>query len=293
MIGSVPRSRHALFIVPSAAALLLSAGVFVPQTAIRAVVVFPIALLLPGYAILLLVFGPNRRLDWAPALSLSALLSLAFYALAGLLLNAASIAFSTESVVVVVDVLVAGALTVGLLRSRQPQGSTIHDAWLPAEPPSPVEGERGINGKRMLALTALTGVLASAALAVALRLEPKPAPPPYAQLYLTGVWSHRSTPVAARSGATLHVTLGVTNRTHATQVYRVEPEVNERIAWSGRAVTLAPGATWTGSVDGRMPSGGGLHELIITVTREPQVTSVGSLTLWLQAVAPSSTKPAP
>ena len=256
-------------------------SVLIPQTYLRAAIVFPIALLLPGYAILLLAFGPHKRLDWVPALSLSALLSMAFYPLAGLLLAAASIAPSTQSMVVAVDVLVAVALAVSFLRSRRRRASVWSTSWVPAEPPH-AEQQRGLDGKRMLVLVAATLALGGLGLGVARHFEPKPVPQPYTAFYLTGAWSHPPTPVAARAGTPVNPLFSVTNRTHRPQTYKITPAVDGSIAWPSRTVTLSPGATWTGPLQGAMPAGLGLHELIVKLTMQPQGTAVGSLTLWLQ-----------
>lgn len=271
-------------IVLSAAVVGLSIGVLIPQSIIRAALVAPIALLLPGYAILLLAFGPHRRVDWVPALSLSLVLTTAFYPLAGLLLYAASIALSTRSLVAAVDLLVAGTLVVTFLRSRRHQEPTKQDSWLPAKPPRALETHRGLDGKRMLALTMFTLVLAGLGLGVALRYAPKSTSSPFTQFYLTGPLSHSSTPLVAKTGAQLRVTLGVTNRTQLPQVYRIEPRVDGTIAWQGLTVTLRPGVTWTGAAEGKMPGGGGLHHLIITIDTEPQATPIGALSLWVQSM---------
>jgi uncharacterized membrane protein len=277
--------RRSSFLVPAAAALVLSVGVLIPQTYVRAAIVFPVALLLPGYAILVLAFGPNRRLDWVPSLSLSALLSMAFYPLAGLILAAASIALSTKSIVGAVDVLVAAALAVSFLRSRPRTEPPNRATWLPAEPPHS-EPVRGINGKRMLILTAAALVLAGLGLVVALHFEPKAASPPYSAFYLTGAWSHLSAPVAATGGTPLRLLVGVTNRTNRLQTYQIEPQVDGAIAWPTRSVTLLPGDTWSGPILGKMPRDRGLHELIVTLTMEPQAAPVGTLTIWLRSTLP-------
>lgn len=279
------RLRPGSFVVPGVAALVLSASVLIPLTSIRAAVVFPVALLLPGYAILLLAFGSNRRLDPIPALALSTLLSMAFYPLASLGLAAASIALSTRNIVGAVDALVAATLLVSFLRGRRLRGLPRPASWLPAEPPHR-ESERGMDAKRMVVLTAAAVVLAGLAVGLVLHVESKPASLPYTQFYLTGAQSHSSTPPTASGGAPLSLPVGVTNHTHRLQTYRIEPEVDGRSAWPARSVTLPPGGTWTGRVRGRMPADHGLHELIITLTREPQSTPVGSLTVWLRSGLP-------
>jgi uncharacterized membrane protein len=278
------RTRPLQLLVPAVAACALSLAVLVPEIYLRAAVAFPIALLLPGYALLLLAFGPNRRLDWLPALSLSALLSMAFYPLAGLLLAAVSIASSTRSAVSAVDVVVAVALVTCALRTRR-QAPGLDNSWLPAEPPRD-ERTRGIGGRRMLVLVAMTLALAGLGLGAAWRVEPRAMEQPYTAFYLSGAWSHVSTPVAARGRAPLSVVLGVTNHTHRRQSYTIAPTIDRSIAGPTRLVTLLPGATWTGPVRGPKPGDRGLHELVVTLTMSPQGTPVGTLTLWIRTALP-------
>jgi uncharacterized membrane protein len=283
-LAASSRSVRDRFFVPVLAACVLSVCVLVPQTYARAAIVFPIALLLPGYVIVLSVFGPTRHFDWVPTLSLAALLSMAFYPLAGLLLTAVSIAPSTESVVGTVDVLVAATFVVSALRSLQ--GPTRHRApWLPAEPPHD-EPTRGMDSWRVLVLTVTALALAGSGLAAAHALEPRPTTQPYTAVYLAGPQSHQPTPVVAASGAPLRVVVGVTNHTQRPQTYRLAPTVDGTGAWPVRTVTLLPGATWSGPLSGTVPTGRGLHELVVKFTMEPRGTAVGALTLWIRTTSP-------
>lgn len=277
--------RPSTLLVPAAAAMLVSVGVLIPQTFVRAAIVFPIALLLPGYAILLLAFGQRRRLGWVPALSLSALLSMAFYPLAGLLLYAASIAPSTMSIVGAVDALVAAALAVSLVRNGRGTGPLDHATWSPTQPPVD-EPEQGLDGKRMTILVAVALVLAGLGLVAAPHFEPKASALPYTAFYFTGALSRVSAPVTANGGNPLDVPVAVTNRTRGFQTYQIEPQVDGSIVWPIRTMTLPPGGTWSGSVQGWMPKVIGLHELIIALNMESQGTPVGTLTLWLRSTSP-------
>jgi uncharacterized membrane protein len=283
-VAASSRSVWDRFFVPVLAACVLSVCVLVPQTYARAAIVFPIALLLPGYVIVLAAFGPARRFDWVPTLCLAGLLSMAFYPLAGLLLAAVSIAPSTQSVVGAVDVLVAATFVVSAIRSLR--AAPRHRApWLPAEPPHNAPAH-GMEARRMLVLTVAALTLAGIGLAAARALEPRPATQPYTAIYLAGPQSHQPTPVVAAAGAPLRVVVGVTNHTGRRQTYRLAPTVDGTGAWPVRTVSLPPGARWTGPLGGTAPAGHGLHELVVKFTTEPRGTAVGSLTLWVRTTSP-------
>lgn len=280
------RRRADQLLLPAIAAFALPACTLIPQTYVRAAIVFPVALVLPGYAILLLAFGTDRRLDWVPGLSLCALLSMAFHPLAGLLLAAVSVAPSVQSVVGAVDALVLAALGVSILRIRRRREPARAPRWVPASPPRN-EGEQGMSGRRMLVAVAVAIALAGLGLGWARHFEPRPVATPYTAFYLTGAWSHVSAAPAIRGGARLSVVVGVTNRTHRLQSYRLTPQVDGSLSWPTRTVTLLPGATWTGPVRGPMPGDPGLHELVVRLTMTPQDTPVGGLTIWARTKLPS------
>lgn len=267
--------------VLAVAALVMSLAVLIPQTIVRAAIVLPLALLLPGFAILLLAFGVNRRFDWVPALALSALLSCAYYPLAGLLLAATSVAPSALSAIGAVDVLVAVVILVAYAGPKR-QDSTSRFYWLPAEPPHDSQPGMGVGARGMVALTVGTLILAGVALGVAVHLEPKATPAPFTQFFLAGSSSHLSGPVRAPSGATVDVSLGVTNGTRRWQAYEIQPTVDGRVNWPVRTIVVPPAGTWTGSVHGTMPTMPGLHELILTLRRKPQAEAFESLTMWLR-----------
>lgn len=285
------RARTVSYLAMSVAALALSLGVLVPQTLVRASIVFPVAILLPGYALLLLAFGSDRRIDWLPALSMSALLSMAFYPLAGLLLAALSIAPSTLSAAGAVDVLVASVLTIRLLHDGLRSRLVHHPSWLPGEPPKSSTAKIGLSPLRVFILTSLTLILAAIALGVAVHLEPKAVATPFSQFYLTGSWSHVTAPVSTRPGGPLNVSLGITNNTHNTQTYRIEARIDGKTSWPAETVRLPDRAEWAGLLGGEMPREAGLHELIITLQRGDR--PVGTLTLWLENVGSVGSKSSP
>ena len=285
-------------LTPALAAGALSGALLVPDTSVRAAIVLPIALLLPGYALLLLAFGPGRRFDWVPGLALSALLSMAFLPLAGLALAAATVPPSTRSAAGAIDAVVVVALVASLARAWRRRGAHPDEAWLPAAPPADAGGVRGLGGRGATALVACALALAGLGLAVAPRFEPqarhrrptrpspsaarsRPAarPPPPRCRPCRPPSARRRSPAAPAPRSTLQV--AVANHTLRRVTYRLTPLVDGG-AWAARTVMLAPGAVWHAGLAGRMPGGDGLHELVITLSEQPGGRAVGDLTLWLQ-----------
>ena len=276
---SLPMSR-----VLMAGAVILSAGVFIPNLPLRAVVTLPLALFLPGQAILLIAFGPGRRLDWVPALSLGVLLSMAFYPLAGLLLYAASVSPSALSVIASVDVLIVVAASMNQFRSRRQRGGGESVKWMPAPPP--VQTGSGRSDLRIGALVIGTVVVGGLALGLALHFAPKAFTTPYTEFYFAQSSRRGAQPVSQAAGTPLWVDVTVRNETGRRQVYEIEPRVDATSDWKMRLVALSPGAKWTGALRGEMPTRPGLHQLSIVLSSKTESERIGTLTCWLQSVQP-------
>src|SRR5262245_2804142 len=70
---------------------LMNLGVLEPLPALRAMITLPLALLVPGYAVMMAVFGHRPRRDTLPTLAFIVLLSMVTYPLVALTLYAAAI----------------------------------------------------------------------------------------------------------------------------------------------------------------------------------------------------------
>jgi uncharacterized membrane protein len=307
--GARLRGREPLAAV-AGGAIVLALATVLPQPA-RALVGFPVALLLPGYALLLASFGEARERDGAMTAALSAILSIALYPLVALLLFILSIRLSTTSVLVSTEVLtlvlavvaalrlrsrptvaeapaaraeVRGTVLVGvlggipLLRLRAARAA---DA-LPV-PSSRLPGSSVWRGARGGAL--FVGLVAAACGVVALGLHVFPGAPPdsFTQLYLTRAAHDSGKPLVGLRGHTVQVRVTVANHSSTGATYRLAPSVRGSRTWHARTITVAAQGTWSGSVKGAVPAGGCLHRLLIDL-REGG-SSVGSLTLWLQSSA--------
>jgi len=306
------RSAHPRVVL--AATAVMSLGVVAPVPLARALLVLPVALLAPGYALLMALFGDARRtgLDLVPLLALSILLSLACYPLLALLLHLAALPIATGTVVGATDAAIMLLLAGSSWRSPRhrpgmaPLDVATGGAW---------EELRG--GLRF----ALVVVAAGLILAVTLRLLPTPASVPYTMFYLTGRSAYLTGPVGARghrsvglgpgercaararaahlaaraaaTGAigTVDLSIGVTNGSAWRRSYRVAPLLDGVPCWPNQTLSLGPDASWSGHVGGAVPADGALHRLTITL-RQPngngqdRAGSVGPLVVWVRGAHP-------
>jgi membrane-associated protease RseP (regulator of RpoE activity) len=201
--------------------------------------------------------------------------SIAFYALASLLLYGASVPLTRISIALSVDVFVVAAVIVLLLRfggDRVVAGDgVIVPSWR--------------DGTRVAAFMALSVLLVAATVA-ARRGFSAPPPAPFTQFAFAGRWQHLS--AAPRIGASrrLRVALEVTNQTNRLQRYRIVPTVTGR-RWSRRDVTLAPGQRWLGSIAGVIARRPCSQRLTVALETVPDGRRVTQLALELRR--PSST----
>ena len=280
-----------------AATAVMSLGVVVPVPPLRALLVVPVALLAPGYALLMALFGDARRtgLDPVPLLALSILLSLACYPLLALLLHLAALPMATGTVVGATDTTIMLLLAGASWRSAQHSPAMLAPrvgAPPDVAPGSAWEGLRG--GLRFALVVGAAGLI----LAATLRLLPAPSSAPYTMFYLAGRSAYLAGPVgargyrsvgpgsgercvararaahgAARTTATgavgaVDLSIGVTNGSAWRRSYRITPLLDGVPCWPNQTLSLGPGASWSGHVSGVVPADGALHRLTITL-RQP------------------------
>ena len=190
---------------------------------------FPLALTVPGYGLVLLALGRARTLDRVPLVALSVIVSIAFYALAGVLLSATSIAISTRNTVIAVDYVTILYIIGSVLRRTPAAG--VANGWMPSEPPAPEAWTGRAAGARLLVIAVAALAIAGVAVGLALHFEPKVAAPPYTQFYLTGSWSQLSSPIRVVGGATLTVPVAVTNQSSESRDYLIARDMDGRAAW--------------------------------------------------------------
>jgi len=256
--GEAAYIRPARVLCCAVAALIV--GALVPVAPLRVALVTPAALLTPGYAITVALFGPRRPLDPLPALALNLLLSMAFYPLLALLLNAAALRLSTASVsagtVLLITLCAALCLARGLLCGRAtalvsegehaPAGAS---GVAGITGTSGVAGIAGVDGPAAWegmrgALLLVTLVAASGALVVgAMSLLPGPAPVRDTEFYLAGRWARLGVVARPQPGHALSVQLGITNDTERRQTYRLSPLIDDTRRWGDRVAVVPAGHT--------------------------------------------------
>ncbi len=251
----------------------------IPLGLTHVLVVLPIALLAPGYAIMLATFGLQPHVDAVPAFALSAILSLAAYGLLGVALYVVTIPLSMASVLIGTDLLVLLLIGATVLRTRRGMAAV---AWTAASFDAATAVRTGWNGARGgIRFVAIVGVVCVALLG-AQRALPKQAADPYTQFYLAGTWSHLSSIVHAQPHKKLNVEVGITNHTHQARTYRITPLLDNAPTWHARDVTVPSGRTWMGAVVGYVPATGCLHRLSISLSAKGTQALAGPLTLWLR-----------
>ncbi len=302
-----------------AATAVMSLGVVVPVPTVRALLVLPVALLAPGYALLMALFGDARRtgLDPAPLLALSILLSLACYPLLALLLHLAALPIATGSVVGATDAAIMLLLAGSAWRSPSYSPGMAPRAGAPPDIATAGKWEGPRGGIRFAAIAGVAGLI----LAATLRLLPAPVGAPYTMFYLAGRSAYLAGPVGARgyraagpwercaararaahlaartaeTGAvsTVDVAVGVTNGSARRRSYHVVPLLDGVPCWRGQTLSLRPGASWSGHIGGEVAADGTLHRLTITLHQVDQAGQpdgggqdgarvVGPLVVWVQ-----------
>ena len=279
------RTRTAIWLVVATAGLAIGSGL--PVAPLRLLVATPLALLVPGWALLLIAFdgAPPALL---PPPMLAAVLSLGAYPLLAVGLGLGGRALSRQSVLAAIAALVLVALAVALCRG------------LMATPPDHAQGPggRAVRGtgvaryawrtggqrERATPATYVIAALAAVALALAaLRLLPQAPPSPYTALSLAGRWAQLDS-VVAQTGGTVTVPLQIVNHTGSAEVYRMRVDVDGRVEGGARIFRLASGATWEGTVTSAAAQDGRIHRLRIAVDAGP---SQQALTIWVRGEAPS------
>jgi uncharacterized membrane protein len=266
---------------------LMNLGVLVPLPVLRAALTLPLALLVPGYAVLMAAFGHRPRPDAPLTLAFIVLLSMATYPLAALALYAAAIPIRIGSVMVSTDGLVTFLVVVAVLRGGRERRTT--DISVAPFVTTTVLRSPGSEARGGVLFAALVAI-AIAALAGTTPLLPAPTDRPYTQFYLAGSWAHLSSIVRARSHQKLVVDLGIINQTHRWQSYQLVPRLDGGPGWSGRTVTVPSGRSWTGSMSGYVPADGCVHRLSIALRVGRNGKALSPLTLWVRG-APGTSRP--
>lgn len=244
-------------------AAVLALAALLP-TAARALITLPLALLLPGHALLAALDRPDRVLTSGARVALRVALSTALVSLSVLLIGAA---FGVNRVTVIIAVWVVCSLAAlaawgrVVPARRAAAGSTVTQSGV---------------------LLALAVVAAMGVVAVALALLPAPRDAPYSRIALWGTSRSSGSPLVVSSGRTAEVQVEVENQTGRERVYRVIPAIDAGLVWKAPEIRLRDGERWRGTVEGRIPEDACVSRLTIALARGGRDSGVRPLVLYLR-----------
>ena len=248
--------------------LLVAAGALAVMAllpwAIKSVVTLPLALLLPGHALLAALDRSDRSLGMGGRLALRVAASLAMISLTVLAVGSA-IGVSQESVVAGVWIVTSVAALAGWNRAVPTR----------AETPGPHWTQSGV----VLALTALVALVVVVG---ALVLLPDPLDAPYSRLSVAGSTKASGSPIRVTSGTTASVRVQVENGTGRSRSYRVIPAIDGGALWKAPKVQLGPGETWTGTIEGTIPRDACLARLTVALASNGKPAGVAPLVLYVR-----------
>lgn len=235
---------------------------------VRAIVSLPVVLLAPGAALQLACGRRLRGSDRWLTTSLSVVLSAGLLPL--IVLAAYGIRRPLDATEIVFAVLLATLALVGV------------GAWQHPDERLPGEGAPRLRRPRVPARAIAAGLVivgTGVIILVTWAALPGATPARFSAIALAGRWSHVSRVTIVPAQQVLTVAVQVQNHTARAQRYQVLPELRGS-TWTTRTVTLAPGRSWTGAVQGTMPAGGCLHRLEIALRCAP-ASCKQSLVIWL------------
>jgi uncharacterized membrane protein len=248
-----------------AAAVLAVFGLI--PSAIKAPVTLPLVLVLPGHALLATLDRPDRHLGLGPRVALRVITSLAVVSLVVLVVGTL---FSVSTM----------STLAGVWLFTSVAALTAWDRELPDR--SLTSGPRWTQSGVLLALA----MLAAAVVVIgALVLLPEPRAEQYSSIALAGTSKRSGSPLVVRSGTTAEVAVRVENGSDRTIEYRVIPAVDGGVVWKAPKVKLRPGESWTGTVEGAIPTYACLSRLTIALSANGEESGVRPLVLYVRNAA--------
>lgn len=263
VIWRAPLARVAL------ALFALALGIYLPSP-LRAAVVLPIALTLPGYALLSGLRSRLMRDDPVATLAGSAIVSISLLSLAALAMYAGGVRVSAENVSHLIVAFVVAMIAISpSLRALSPG---------PADPFA-LERTASLQG---FALPVAAIAVAIGVVALALGLLPGAPTTRFVDAAFAGPQLRSSSSTLVAPETTRRVLVTVRNRSGSVQTYAIAPSM-ARGRWYGTTVRLQNGESWSGAVIGRVPAGGCLHRLRIAVRSLARTDADVSLTTWFRS----------
>jgi uncharacterized membrane protein len=256
------------------AAGLVSLGVFIPVTGLRAIVTLVPGLVLPGAALLFGLGALRGRWDPVPTLALCAISSLSFYPLASLLIYVAGLQLSTGTLIAAIDIFVVVMVAIGSWPTLVRASSS--EPLITQVPSTPGESLRW-----GLWLSLVVGA-ASTVLVLGLVVLPKPAPSSFTQFHLDGSWARVTGTISEAANSRLTIPVTISNASTAATRYLITARLDGKPFASRRRVVVRPSRSWSGSLVGRVSPTGCLQQLVLSLSSVPNGTSITSLDLWIR-----------
>jgi hypothetical protein len=236
--------------VIGAGALVMAGAAWLLPDPLRAVLVVPLALLLPGHALLCAAVGYEGVGELPLRVALTVLLSLAIYPLLALAVHKTGLGDLTRtSVVVSVGAVSVVAALVGRLRFPPTEG------W-PSSPPLP-DGLRAAGQG-----TALAGV-AALSLALAVWALPDRTPQRFVALGFDGTTAQVRGPVATPRGGPATVAVRIRNHDGADRQFVLRAWVDGGPTWPAVRLRVRDSEEWRGRLRGPVLPSGCLQRLRI------------------------------
>lgn len=232
--------------------------------AIKSVVTLPLALLLPGHALLAALDRPDRSLGAGGRIAARVVLSMAAITLTVLAVGSV-FGVSRASVVAGVWMFVSVAALCAWNR----------DVPTASQTPGPHWTQSGV-------VLVLTAFVALVVVIGALVLLPDPLDTPYSRLSVTGTSKTSGSPIRVDSGTTASVRVQVKNGTGKTRSYRVIPAIDGGALWKAPKVRLDPGETWSGTIKGTIPKDACLSRLTVALASNGRSAGVAPLVLYIR-----------
>lgn len=262
---------------------LMSASTLLPASPARTVLVLPLALLLPGWALLRAVTGSSDRRDLGLAVGLSVMLSIALFVLIALAMSAGSVPLRARNFVIGLDVVLAALALFVHARERVTGSRTEQAAGLTSALRSRVRVPYRRIAVGVAVVTVLGGTFAGL-LATYSSVRPVEANEnPWIGLSLVGPLAHAGAVLNRAPGESVQLGVEVNNHTRAAQNVRVRLQVDGG-AW--RLVQSQPvgaDASQVEQVRLTAPRGAGLHHVVLAIDGAPGLPSA-SVGTWILVV---------
>ncbi|MDQ3890525.1 MAG: DUF1616 domain-containing protein [Actinomycetota bacterium] len=250
----------------------LNIAVLFPEP-FRAAVVLPLALILPGRALLLATRLPQAAGERFQRLALEGMCSVALYPLLLLVFAAISVKVTPVAVLAGTDALVVGLLAVAAFRLLAERTEA---------PPLPAVDARPERVWSRVFVAAV--LLAFAAASITRAALPQPHDPGSVFFSLAGRSAHVRGVQVVTPGSAAAVTVSVANTTSAERTYRVSATIGG-LTWEERRVRVPAHASWHGALSGPVPPASCPERLSLALVPLRRGEPVRTLTLYFRTRA--------